>query len=313
MKRVLLILLILSIGAITPAISKEEPTATKEAKPQVTEASSSSETSEATEETKLPSIFIWQIPDDVTERSDTSANEDSDDNEDSIYASSDNENYSEEGNEEDAISLDSDDDIAVKGYLEYTEGADSIDLKDDNEALVLNLRVPQKFETVRATDIKKAPLTTFAQNVYARSDDITYNIAPLDTGVSASKGNFSIGTSYNESIDTSDLGFTTSFYTKYDRKHFSLSSAYNKESGVAYSTVVDKFSFTPEIKLNKYISIKDVLTSDITRNRKENSLILSVKPTQDDRVRFEFGAGQTYDNTSAVIKSQVKFSTQFKW
>ena len=300
MKKFLTIFFILNLFIVLPAYSKDEPQNISAA-----EQNSASNNSEETPE--LRSIFIWQLPDTIPEETEIEE-EDTENPIDEIDDDISNET-SEDYEEEIPLSLN---DAPLKGYLEYTEDTDAIFLKDEDQNLVLNLRVPQKFDTVSASNIK-LPMTTFAKNVYARSGDIAYNIAPVDTGTVARKGNFSIGTSYNESIDTSDLGFTTSLYTKYDRKHFSLSSAYNKESGVAYSTVVDKFSFTPELKLNKYISIKDVLTSDITRNRKENSLILSIKPTQDDRVRFEFGAGQTFDENKNIIKSSVKFSTQFKW
>lgn len=305
MKKIVIIFFILGLSLALPAYSNNT-------EPQIISAaeqnSDKNENNASKEEPELRSIFIWQLPDDTPEQNNTNDNEEFIEDTDGDAADEDSAS-GDEFEEEIPLSLN---DTQLKGYLEYTEDADAIFLKDEDQNLVLNLRVPQKFDTVSASNVK-LPMTTFAKNVYARSGDISYNIAPINTGAVARKGNFSIGTSYNESIDTSDLGFTTSLYTKYDRKYFSVSSAYNKESGVAYSTVVDKFSFTPELKLNKYISIKDVLTSDITRNRKENSLILSIKPTQDDRVRFEFGAGQTFDENKNIIKSSVKFSTQFKW
>lgn len=305
MKKFLSIFFILGISIILPAYSKEIKPALDSASTQGDTAKISDETNAENQTPELRSIFIWQIPD-YTPPKNISEEEAVYDNENTDEITSD-----ENGIEEEEIPL-ALDNIPIKGYVEYIEDADAIYLKDEDQNLVLNLRVPQKLESVSASSVK-LPMTTFAKNVYTRSDDLAYSIAPVDANAVAKKGNFSIGTSYNESIDTSDLGFTTSFYTKYDQKHFSLSSAYNKESGIAYSTVVDKFSFTPELKLNKYISIKDVLTSDITRNRKQNSLILSIKPTQDDRVRFEFGAGQTFDENKNMIKSELKFSTQFKW
>ncbi len=305
MKKFLSIFFILGISIILPAYSKEIKPALDSASTQGDTAKISDETNAENQTSELRSIFIWQIPD-YTPPKNISEEEAVYDNENTDEITSD-----ENGIEEEEIPL-ALDNIPIKGYVEYIEDADAIYLKDEDQNLVLNLRVPQKLESVSASSVK-LPMTTFAKNVYTRSDDLAYSIAPVDANAVAKKGNFSIGTSYNESIDTSDLGFTTSFYTKYDQKHFSLSSAYNKESGIAYSTVIDKFSFTPELKLNKYISIKDVLTSDITRNRKQNSLILSIKPTQDDRVRFEFGAGQTFDENKNMIKSELKFSTQFKW
>lgn len=247
----------------------------------------------------LPSIFIWQIPDETFLESDDDVCRDS------------------EFLEDDEIGLSQYDNLPEQGYIEYSEYAENseaISLKKPDKDFVLNLSVPQKFKELKASESgNKIPQTLFSQNVLARSGDIIYNIAPLDGSAIAKKGPFSIGTSYNESIDTSDLGFTTSFFTKYEQKYFSLSSSYNKNAGVSYSDVIDKFSITPELKFNEYISLKDIVTSDITRNRKKNEVVLSVKPSKNDRVRFEFGAGQTYDENREAIRSEVKFSTQFKW
>ena len=253
----------------------------------------------------LPNIFIWQLPDESI----SSSEDVSEDN------ASEQIKEAEEPTDEE-LYLSNYDNVPIKGYLEFMENSDAISLKKNDRDFALNLSVPQKLDSssIKQLDKINLPQTTFAQNIYARSsDDIQYNIAPVDHSTEISHGGFSIGTSYNESIDTSDLGFTTSFYTKYENKYFALKSSYDKNAGVSYSMVIDQFSFAPELKLNRYVSIKDVVTSDITRNRKKNELILSIKPLQDDRVRFEFGAGNTYDSNSELIRSQVKFSTQVKW
>jgi len=252
---------------------------------------------ESNSDVKLPSIFIWKLPDD--------------DVSDYVEAEDDSEDFADEY--EDDIYYTKTESAQLKGYLEYVDDSNAITLKNTNKELVLNLAVPQDFKTknLPVTD-KKIPPTTFARNVYSRTDKLQYNIAPIDTKTEVKGRGFSLGTAYNESIDTSDLGFTTSFYTKYENKYFSLKTSYDKESGVDYSQNIDKFSITPELKLNKYISIKDVITSDVTRNRTKNELVLSIKPTKDDRVRFEFGTNYTFDENNAVVRSQVKFSTHFK-
>ncbi len=252
----------------------------------------------------LPSIFIWQLPEEqlIPE----------------IPESYD-EGYEEFGdNEVDVADIDTTTDTAregtVKGYLEYLDDANSITLKKPDKDFVLNLSKPQKFEETGLLSSEKIlPATSLERTLYSRSDKLQYNIAPIDTASIYKDGGFSLGTTYNESIDTSDLGFTTSFFTKYETNYFSLKSSFDKDSGVAYSDNIDKLVFTPELKLTKHLSIKDVFTSDITRNKKKNEIILSIKPRKDDRVRFEFGAGQTFDNKNELIRSQVKFSTQFRW
>ena len=275
-----------------------------------------SENNQNAEETKdvplLPALFIWQLYDDEINSDNNITNYDEEyeeyENYDDTVAQ---QNYEDEDSENYVME---DGSVKLKGYLDFVDDSNAITLKDKDDDFVLNISVPQKFsgKGLSAFD-KKAPPLAIERRLQSRYQDIEYNIAPFDKNAEYKYGPFSIGTSYNESIDTSDLGFTTSFYAKYENKYFALSSEYNKNSGVAYSRVIDKVSFAPELKLGKYMSIKDVMTSDITRNQSKNELILSIKPTKDDRVRFEFGAGQTFDEKNELLKSQVKFSTQVKW
>ena len=250
----------------------------------------------------LPNIFIWQIPDDDIEPAEVTLDE------------SENEAVNENEPTEEELYYANYDNVPLKGYLDFIEDTNAISLKKPDKEMVLNLSIPQKLTESKLSDKDKIPKTTFAKHVYSKSsDNIQYNIAPFNDSHEITHKGFSLGTSYNESIDTSDLGFTTSLYSKYENKYFALKTSYDKNAGVSYSNIVDKFSFAPELKLNRYVSIKDVITSDITRNRKKNEVILSIKPTADDRVRFEFGAGQTFDSNNELMRTQVKFSTQYKW
>lgn len=250
----------------------------------------------------LPNIFIWQIPDDDIEPAEVTLDE------------SENEAVNENEPTEEELYYANYDNVPLKGYLDFIEDTNAISLKKPDKEMVLNLSIPQKLTESKLSDKDKIPKTTFAKHVYSKSsDNIQYNIAPFNDSHEITHKGFSLGTSYNESIDTSDLGFTTSLYSKYENKYFALKTSYDKNAGVSYSNIIDKFSFASELKLNRYVSIKDVITSDITRNRKKNEVILSIKPTADDRVRFEFGAGQTFDSNNELMRTQVKFSTQYKW
>ena len=259
---------------------------------------------------ELPKVFVWQLPDNAFVQEDESNNEEDDyifEEDENKYENTDTEDFSEE-----EIGLPM---SPLKGYINYLDTDNAITLDNIDDAYSLKLTSPREYSVLNTSSLKKTsvPRSSFAETLYNRSGNIEYNIAPVDASSSCKIGDFSFGTEYNESIDTSDLGFTTSLYTKYDRKYFSIKYAYNKNAGVSYSTVIDKFSLTPELKFNEYVSLKDTLTSDITRNRNKNELVLSIKPMKDDRLKFELGAGQTYDQSRSLLKSEVKFSTQIKW
>ena len=77
----------------------------------------------------------------------------------------------------------------------------------------------------------------------------------------------------------------------------------------------DNFYFSPEWKLNQYVSLKETLSADITRERRKAEFMISINPfgkKDEDRLRLELGANQTYDYNNVVIRNQFKFSTRFK-
>ena len=77
----------------------------------------------------------------------------------------------------------------------------------------------------------------------------------------------------------------------------------------------DNFSVIPELKFNEIFAIQDILSTDITRNRRSSELVLSINPLGKkdvDRMRFNLGAKHTYDVNSGNSWSQLEFTTKFK-
>lgn len=237
----------------------------------------------------LPHIFIWQLPDD----------------EDYLAKKT---TVEKEHNEEE-ITLDvKPEDVYVKGYAEYEESADAIYLTDENNNFVLNLRVPQKFESKKLVDSKKVKSNRYFSNYNSEE----YSIAPQSLMAVEKHGGFSYGTLFNSGIDTSQLERSTTLFTRYEAKRFSLSSAYKKNNLTAYGLNTDNFYIAPELKLSKIFTVSEVLSTDVTRNRRKGELVLTVNPAKNDSVLFEVGAGTTYDMNNDRSWSQVRFSTKFK-
>ena len=77
----------------------------------------------------------------------------------------------------------------------------------------------------------------------------------------------------------------------------------------------DNFSVTPEWKINNMFSLREELSTDMTRNRRSSELIFSVNPLGKkdiDRMRFDIGAKRTYDINTGNTWSQLNFTTNFK-
>ena len=267
-------------------------------------------------ENGLPNIFIYTIPDDnVPERPMENPDSDGDNyiQEDKTTSKKDNEddavmlNTSEENDENVVLGA-----TVLKGYAEYIEDSEAIYLKDDNDNFVINLKVPQKIAASKGLDLA----------TYSRAKEISkhtnteYNIAPKSVVSSSTKGNFTIGALYDNEVDNiAMLESETGLFTKYEKDKFAVSSSFKKSLNTTYAQDYNTISVTPELKLNSYISLKNKLTADITRNRRSSELIFSLNPfgkKDADRMRLEASAKQTYYADTGENKTQVNFSATFK-
>ena len=200
--------------------------------------------------------------------------------------------------------------MPLKGFAEYEDNADTIYLKDEHNNFVLNLRVPQRLDSQSLSEKQKTK--TNNMQYYSRFNSEEYRIAPQSLMAVEKKGGLSYGTLFNSGIDTSQLERSTTLFTKYDTKYFSISSAYKKNNLTAYGLTTDNFYIAPELKLNRVFSLTEVLSTDLTRNRRKGEFVLSVSPLKDERMIFELGAGTTYDIDNDRSWSQVRFNTKFK-
>lgn len=241
----------------------------------------------AEDDVKLPNIFIWALP------------EDENVSPDDIKSS----------NPDDEVTLiPNTEEVAAKGYAEFVETADTVYLKDENCNYIINLRVPQKLNSSRLVDSKKIQ-TNKRYSLYSNEE---YSISPETVKAIEKHGNFSLGTLYNSGIDNAQLERSTTLFTRYERQRFAISSAFKKNNLTTYGLTTDNFYLAPELKLNRVFSLSEVLSADVTRNRKKGEVVLSVSPLKDDRMLFELGAGTTYDFNNDRSWSQVRFNTKFK-
>lgn len=260
----------------------------------------------------LPNVFIWQIPDDDDSSSQETTTKISKKDKKASKTAKENAEATEtsDTDEESEITLQKPKDVQapVKGYAEYEDNADTIYMVDDNNNFVLNLRIPQKFSSQTLVYSKKIKQTQQFGHYTAEE----YSISPKSFTAMEKKGNLSYGTQIDSGIDTSEFDRSTTFFTKYEKKYFSISSAYQKNDLTTRGIITDKFYFAPELKLNKYMSLSEVFAADVTRRRNSGELVLSVSPLKSDKMKMEFGAGTTYDQTSQSTWSQIRFNTKIK-
>ncbi len=200
----------------------------------------------------------------------------------------------------------------LHGYAVYDdEEENAISLEDHlEEYQAIKLRKPACVKGDKYYNAK-----TLTPNTYSKLTNMEYSITPVSSTNFRSKGGFSAGTTFSQGIDYSELEASTGVFSRYDSKYFAISTAYAKTVNSTNNNYNDNFYFSPELKINQYFTLKEILSADIAKNRKKAEFVISVNPfgkKDTDRMRFELGASSIFDQTNALMKNQFKFSTNFK-
>lgn len=276
----------------------------------------------------IPKVFVYHIPEDTQEltgvkpstlenselvrkdivsddiTADTSGEETDEENE-----ITENEEIVEFGEDYQITDMYSD---VLHGYAAYEEDEeDVISLEDTLEVYqAIKIKKPAKVGTTKYAHGVYTP-----SNIYSSLNTVEYSIAPISGKSYAKKSGFTLGTMYDQGIDYAELEQSTGVFSRYETKYFAISTAYAKTVNTTNNNYNDNFYLAPELILNQYFSLKEVLSTDITKNRKKFETVLSINPfgkRDIDRLRFELGASSTYDDKNALLKNQFKFSTKFK-
>lgn len=210
--------------------------------------------------------------------------------------------------------------IELNGYVQYNSGqeeATAIHL-EPVETKTINFSQPKKVDSSTPEGFRKPtfhPMETNALESASKFSTQEYDISPVSTSYDRKLGRFTFGTMYNSSLSSSaGNSYSTGLFSKYEGKHFALSAIYSKSTNSNYDSYNDKFSFAPELKLTKRLSLLDVMQTDVYRINTSNELVLRYTPHMKkyaDDVQFELGAGQSYYDAN-YINSSIRFSTRFK-
>ncbi len=203
----------------------------------------------------------------------------------------------------------------LKGYATYDEyEEETISLEDTLEDYqTIHIKNPKKVASFDYS-LEQKNLVNKLQS-YSKYDNMEYSIAPRSSTNYRTLNGFSAGTLFDQCIDYAELESTTGVFSRYDGKHFAVTSAFKKTVNTTNNNYNDNFSFAPELKINQYLTLKEITSADTVKNRKKIEFILSINPfgkKDIDRMRLELGANTTFDHTNAVLRRQLKFSTSFK-
>lgn len=278
------------------------------------------------EKNDSPKVFVYHIPDEIEDDGNIS-NEEKQEQTEIITSDDITEDTSpkttvretsnianEEENDDYAI-----DDMykdVLHGYAAYDEGEeDTITLEDDiKDFHELNIKIPKKVDAVKFYGLETPSLLS-DNEIYTKYNGLEYSIAPVYNRQAKSIGGFSAGTMYWQGIDTAELEQSTSVFSRYDGKYFAVSTIYSKTVNSTNNTYSDYLKFSPELKINQYLTLREVFSNNMATNRKKAEFYISVNPfgfKDTERLRLEVGTSTSYDENYSFIKNQFKFLTRIK-
>lgn len=228
--------------------------------------------------------------------------------------------------ENDSIVSDDDDVVDELGSDDENDDTDYSDflyddLEDDSNAIYLDdtkntSQKPtiKKIDKIKDLSIDSNSKTTSGNRNYLFDNLNLYNTKTTSFGTEKTKGNFSFGSTYDNSINPNQLTQTRTLFTKYQKDNFSIKSSYkNNTLGGFDQQFKGSFSFSPEYKINNHLSVQNVYTVNVMDKSSKNEVVFSLKPFNDDRMNLNVGASQINYQDTTPSRSQLNFSTQIKF
>lgn len=228
--------------------------------------------------------------------------------------------------ENDSIVSDDDDVVDELGSDDENDDTDYSDFlyddsEDDSNAIYLDdtkntSQKPtiKKIDKIKDLSIDSNSKTTFGNRNYLFDNLNVYNTQTTSFGTEKTKGNFSFGSTYDNSINPNQLTQTRTLFTKYQKDNFSIKSSYkNNTLGGFDQQFKGSFSFSPEYKINNHLSVQNVYTVNVMDKSSKNEVVFSLKPFNDDRMNLNVGASQINYQDTTPSRSQLNFSTQIKF
>lgn len=228
--------------------------------------------------------------------------------------------------ENDSIVSDDDDVVDELGSDDENDDTDYSDFlyddsEDDSNAIYLDdtkntSQKPtiKKKDKIKDLSIDSNSKTTSGNRNYLFDNLNLYNTKTTSFGTEKTKGNFSFGSTYDNSINPNQLTQTRTLFTKYQKDNFSIKSSYkNNTLGGFDQQFKGSFSFSPEYKINNHLSVQNVYTVNVMDKSSKNEVVFSLKPFNDDRMNLNVGASQINYQDTTPSRSQLNFSTQIKF
>lgn len=202
----------------------------------------------------------------------------------------------------------------LEGGVSFQEDS-AIYLDKSIERPTLNIKPPNTLIPVYTPTFKDTRIRE--RSALAKSSKLSgdeYYIAPIFNYVSEQAGNFSYGTYYGASMDSAQMTYSTSMFTRYDGKKYALTGTISTDTQSIDGSYQSMLGIAPELKLTKALALRDTVKTYMGVPIKKNSISLIYTPQLKkyiDSLRFELGLSQTFYE-SGYNNASLEFSTKFK-
>lgn len=202
----------------------------------------------------------------------------------------------------------------LEGGVSFQEDS-AIYLDKSIERPTLNIKPPNTLIPVYTPTFKDTRIRE--RSALAKSSKLSgdeYYIAPIFNYVSEQAGNFSYGTYYGASMDSAQMTYSTSMFTRYDGKKYALTGTVSTDTQSIDGSYQSMLGIAPELKLTKALALRDTVKTYMGVPVKKNSISLIYTPQLKkyiDSLRFELGLSQTFYE-SGYSNASLEFSTKFK-
>lgn len=126
--------------------------------------------------------------------------------------------------------------------------------------------------------------------------------------------NSTYGTKLDSTMTSDTAKQSVTLFKKYEKNKFSIDTYYQNTDPANFAQQTSgTVSVAPGMKINNNLSVKNVFSSDLQKDQKKGEVVLSVQPLKTDRMNLDLGAGQVLDTNNAITRTQLNFSTKFRF
>lgn len=214
----------------------------------------------------------------------------------------------------------------VKAEQEISEDETGITLEEelDNnaDAIYLNLSdTPKTKEKINSIPEKKIDslndynsFRISPQNIPQYANNDIYSKKTKSFIKEKKHKNITFGTKYDNTFLPNQMEQSRTLFTKYEKNNFTFGTSYKNNSLSSFDQQFKgTFSFSPEYKINKHLSLQGIYSKNFMDRSNKNEVIFTLKPFKDDRMDFNVGAGQIYYEDTTPARSQFNFATKIKF